>query len=184
VRTRGQVGRRFGGERTEGRRDTGRITTNRPNLTGLLEPCAVKVARTVLRGPGHSDVPRLPDRLSRYPSDVRCLRIGVFRALRTGRPARLHPQGKGARPGPGGSRRPPSRRTRSSPCATARCIQGRSSNSRVVSMRFGRHPRLPARHPRRGARDPARSSIPTRDPTCRRTVPASGRGVSSGGTDD
>jgi hypothetical protein len=61
VRTRGQVGRRFGGERTEGRRDTGRITTNRRNLTGLLEPCAVKVARTVLRGPGHSNVPRLPD---------------------------------------------------------------------------------------------------------------------------
>jgi hypothetical protein len=62
VRTRGQVGRRFGGERTEGRRNDGRITTNRPTLTGLLEPCAVRAARTVLRGPGRGNAPRLPDR--------------------------------------------------------------------------------------------------------------------------
>jgi hypothetical protein len=61
VRTRGQVGRRFGGERTEGRRNDGRITTNRPTLTGLLEPCAVRAARTVLRGPGRGNAPRLPD---------------------------------------------------------------------------------------------------------------------------
>ena len=30
-------------------------------MTGLLEPCAVKVARTVLRGGGCSDASSLPD---------------------------------------------------------------------------------------------------------------------------
>jgi len=31
-------------------------------LQGLLEPDAVKVARPVLRGPGRSNAPRLPDK--------------------------------------------------------------------------------------------------------------------------
>ncbi|MDQ0245218.1 hypothetical protein J2S09_002794 [Bacillus fengqiuensis] len=30
----------------------------------MLEPCAVKVARTVLRGEGNGNIPDLPDRLN------------------------------------------------------------------------------------------------------------------------
>ena len=36
---------------------------------GELEPCALKGARTVLRGPGHSNAPRLPDL---YPTPAQC----------------------------------------------------------------------------------------------------------------
>ena len=68
MRTRGQVGHRFGGERTEGRCNAGRITTNRPTLTGLLEPCAVRAASTVLGGRGTAMCPG-------YPTAASCLAL-------------------------------------------------------------------------------------------------------------
>src|SRR6266511_3887190 len=38
-------------------------------VSGLLEPCAVKVARTVLRGRGRSDAPPLPGNLGSTRND-------------------------------------------------------------------------------------------------------------------
>ena len=42
-------------------------------VTGLLEPCAVKAARTVLRGGGASNGTSLPDRKGQPPSGSRRL---------------------------------------------------------------------------------------------------------------
>ena len=43
----------------------------RLELNGLLEPCAVKVARTVLRGGGGGDITSLPDKTAPIPSWAR-----------------------------------------------------------------------------------------------------------------